>query len=159
MTRLGWPALLLVLLLLTAMALIEVGAQSGGSNEPTTPEELTEEGAAVFAAHCSVCHGATGLGLVEAKEAFPADHRRCQRCHKPGNPPTMTLAQVELRQHNLFDVGTPPPLRGEGALASHAAPEALRAYVEASMPRYRPGTLSSDEYDAVTDFLLQLNGR
>ena len=159
MKHVGWPCLVLIILLLASVALIDASAQSESANESTASAQLPEDGSVVFADHCSVCHGATGLGLVEAKEAFPPDHRRCQRCHKPGNPATMSLAQVELRQHDLFDVGTPPPLRGEGALASHAAPEALRAYVQAAMPRYRPGTLSSREYDAVTEFLLELNGR
>jgi hypothetical protein len=118
-----------------------------------------EDGAAVFAANCAVCHGATGLGLAEAKEAFPADHRQCHRCHKPGNPPTMSLIQIEARQHDLFSLGEPPALRGENTLAATVDPAALRDYVQATMPRYRPGTLTDAEYLAVTEFLLQLNGR
>ncbi|HEX7005169.1 MAG TPA: c-type cytochrome [Trueperaceae bacterium] len=116
-------------------------------------------GAALFAANCSVCHGATGLGLEEAKLAFPPDHRDCSRCHKRGNAPTMSLRQIEMRQHDLFDVGEPPPLRGVGSLAAHAPPEAVRTYISAAMPRYRPGALSQEEYAAVTAFLLALNGR
>lgn len=116
-------------------------------------------GAEVYAANCSVCHGATGRGLVEAKTAFPPDHRDCSRCHKRGNPPTMTLREIETRQHDLFDIGVPPPLKGEGAMAAYAPPEALRAYIAAAMPRYRPGSLTEMEYEAVTEFLLELNGR
>ena len=71
----------------------------------------------------------------------------------------MTLRQVEMRQHDLFDIGVPPPLLGEAAMAANAPPEALLAYVSAAMPRYRPGTLSDAEYAAVTEFLLELNGR
>lgn len=154
-----WPAVWLALLLLGTIALAQVNARSDRTGESTSNSELLSTGAEVYADHCSVCHGATGRGLAEAREAFPPDHRRCQRCHKPGNPPTMNLAQVEQRQHDLFDVGDPPPLTGEDALAANAAPQAIRAYLEAAMPRYRPGTLSSLEYEALTAFLLQMNDR
>jgi mono/diheme cytochrome c family protein len=130
------------------------GHQTGGDrNDPGV------DGAAVFAANCAVCHGATGLGLAEAKEAFPADHRQCHRCHKAGNPPIMSLIQIEARQHDLFSLGEPPALRGENTLAATADPAALRDYLQTTMPRYQPGTLTDAEYVAVTDFLLQLNGR
>jgi mono/diheme cytochrome c family protein len=116
-------------------------------------------GATVYAESCSVCHGPTGLGLEEAREAFPKDHRRCERCHRPGNRPVMSLAEIEARQHDLFDIGQPPPLVGRDVLAATAAPAALRAYLQAAMPRYRPGALSDSEYEALTAFLLHLNGR
>ena len=144
------------------MTIVGTAAQSTtGAGEPILGQAaaVAPEGAELFAANCSVCHGETGAGFAEAKLAFPPDHRRCTRCHKSGNPPTMTLKQVEARQHDLFDVGDPPALRGEGAMAAHASPEALRAYVAATMPRYRPGTMTEEEYAAVTDFLLALNGR
>jgi mono/diheme cytochrome c family protein len=134
-------------------------AQRSGSAISSSAPASAELGAEVFALNCSVCHGATGLGLDEAREAFPEDHRRCERCHRPGNPPTMSLAEIEARQHDLFSIGDPPPLRGAGAIAAVATPEALRAYLQAAMPRYRPGDLSGPEYDALTAFLLEINGR
>jgi mono/diheme cytochrome c family protein len=116
-------------------------------------------GARFYAESCSVCHGATGLGLAEAREAFPEDHRRCERCHRPGNPAVMSLAEIEARQHDLFDIGEPPALVGGDALAATVTPVALRAYLQAAMPRHRPGALSDSEYDALTAFLLDINGR
>ncbi|MEX2534344.1 MAG: c-type cytochrome [Trueperaceae bacterium] len=165
-----WSGIGITLLLLALfVGLLEVSAQTTDtvqSDETPAGDESVaalgapnEAGAKVYANSCSVCHGVTGLGLAEAKEAFPADHRHCQRCHKSGNPPSMTLATIEMRQHDLFDIGEPPAIRGEGTLASHATPEALRAYLEATMPRYRPGSLSDDEYAAVTVYLLHLNDR
>lgn len=71
----------------------------------------------------------------------------------------MSLQQIEARQHNLFDIGDPPALVGDGAMAAVAAPEALRDYLKATMPRYRPGWLADEEYDALTAYLLRLNHR
>ena len=151
-----------LLLVLGVVSIDSADAQSAADDLDSVvarAEASAPEGADLFAAKCSVCHGASGLGLAEARQAFPADHRDCTRCHKRGNPPTMTLQQVEMRQHDLFDVGEPPPIRGEGAMAAHASAEAVRAYISATMPRYRPGALSDAEYAAIADFLLALNGR
>ncbi|MEX2541917.1 MAG: hypothetical protein WD314_08910 [Trueperaceae bacterium] len=131
----------------------------GGAQDPSAHDAPAQYGAEVYAQRCAVCHGATGMGLLEARAAFPADHRRCERCHRPGNPPTMSLEQIEARQHDLFALGDPPALVGTEALAASATPAALRAFLQATMPRYRPGWLSGEEYDALTAFLLQLNDR
>ena len=118
-------------------------------------------GAALFDRNCAVCHGDSGLGFAEAHLAFPEDHRRCTRCHKPNNPVVMSLEEVstEGRVHDLFPVGDPPPLRGDGALASFNGPKALFHYTRATMPRYRPGTMTVAEYIDLTAFMLYVNGR
>jgi mono/diheme cytochrome c family protein len=157
--------LALVVLVGAVASVIGVEAEGSAPSETvlTTADEAVDEaaeqGAKIFAVNCAVCHGATGLGLDEAKAAFPADHRQCHRCHKPGNPPVMSLVQIEARQHDLFPIGEPPALRGEGALAAIIEPSELREYLRAAMPRYRPGSLSDEEYAALTAFLLHLNGR
>jgi mono/diheme cytochrome c family protein len=152
------PLLLLpVSLVLAVVALAQ--AQDDGESRTRQVSPILSKGAAVFSVACSVCHGATGMGLDEARKDFPPDHRRCYRCHRPSNPPTMALAQIEARQHDLFSIGEPPPLRGSGAFAAAASPAALRAYLAAAMPRSRPGSLSPEEYDALTAYLLYLNGR
>jgi mono/diheme cytochrome c family protein len=133
-------------------------SQAAGPQVGREPAEVAL-GARVYAESCSVCHGATGMGLEEARQAFPEDHRRCERCHRPGNPPVMSLAEIEARQHDLFAIGEPPRLVGRDALAATVAPAALRAYLRAAMPRYRPGALSDIEYDALAAFLLDINGR
>lgn len=122
-------------------------------------------GAELYDRACAVCHGDSGLGFAEAKRAFPADHRSCARCHKANNPPVMSLEQVSRqgRDHDLFPIGTPPALRGDGALASLPSAAALFQYTRAAMPRYRPGTMTDREYLDITAFLLhandQLDGR
>ncbi len=111
-------------------------------------------GAEIYNDNCAVCHGDTGLGLEEARLSFPADHRACERCHRPGNPRFMSFETMMERQHDLFDVGVPPSLRGSGALATFAGnQEALFAYVRATMPRYQPGRLRDEAYRDVVTFL------
>ena len=118
-------------------------------------------GAELFDRNCAVCHGDSALGFDEAKLAFPADHRNCTRCHKPNNPAVMSLDEVVARglDHNLFSLGQPPALRGEGTFASSVSPAALYQLTKATMPRYRPGTMTDAEYLDITAFLLHVNGR
>jgi mono/diheme cytochrome c family protein len=116
--------------------------------------EVVRAGAEAYAANCAVCHGDTGLGYEEAKLSFPADHRSCTRCHRPGNEREMTFAKMMERQHDLFDVGDPPALRGEGTMTAFATSDAaLFGYLRATMPRYQPGRLSDAEYEALVAFL------
>jgi hypothetical protein len=114
------------------------------------------QGAELYDFNCSVCHGDTALGFEEAKLAFPEDHRRCERCHRPKNPPQMSLNQME---HNFaFSVGTPPALAGETTLQNFPHGLALYHYLQATMPRPFPGALTDGEYLAITAFLLEANG-
>jgi mono/diheme cytochrome c family protein len=116
--------------------------------------EVVRAGAEAYASNCAVCHGDTGLGYEEAKLSFPADHRSCTRCHRPGNVREMTFAKMMERQHDLFDVGDPPALRGAGTMTAFAGNDAaLFAYLRATMPRYQPGRLSDAEYEALVAFL------
>ena len=116
--------------------------------------EAVRRGGALFDANCSVCHGDTGLGLEEARLSFPADHRACERCHRPGNPREMSFAVIMERQHDLFDVWVLPALRGPNALGAFAtSDEALFAYLRATMPRYQPGRLSDAEYRDLVAFV------
>lgn len=115
-----------------------------------------QQGAELYDFNCSVCHGDTALGFEEAKLAFPEDHRRCERCHRPKNPPQMNLNQME---HNFaFSVGTPPALTGEASLLNFPHGLALYHYLRATMPRPFPGALTDEEYLAITAFLLHANG-
>jgi hypothetical protein len=61
------------------------------------------------------------------------------------------------RQHDLFDVGEAPPVRGPAALAGFASDEALFAYLRATMPRYQPGRLDDEAYRDLVAFLRWLN--
>jgi hypothetical protein len=147
---------------LTARAAEPLGSREGDAWRALLVAEASDEvrvGAELYDRHCSVCHGDTGLGLAEAKLAFPTDHRTCTRCHRPGNPTQMTFDEMMLRQHDLFDLGAPPALRGPGALQAFTDPIALWAYTDATMPRYQPGRLEATEVRAIVGFLWHANGR
>lgn len=134
------------------------------------------EGKAHYAFHCAVCHGRSGGGLTEARLAFPPDSRHCTRCHKPNNRVVMPLSLPTV-DNDMFSIGDPPalhrlpavepesdvagpPVRQDVApMASVAAPDALFAYVRATMPRYDPARLSDSQYWLITAFLLTMNDR
>ncbi|MDF1522358.1 MAG: cytochrome c, partial [Trueperaceae bacterium] len=147
---------------LSARAVEPHGSREGDALRAYLVQDADDEvrvGAELYDRNCSVCHGDTALGFAEAKLAFPADHRTCTRCHRPGNPTQMSFEEMMLRQHDLFDVGAPPALRGPAALERFGDPVALWAYTGATMPRYQPGRLAPTEVRAITVFLWHANGR
>ena len=147
---------------LSARAQDPLGSREGDAWRAVLVAESSDEvrvGAALYDRNCAVCHGDTGLGFAEAKLAFPADHRTCTRCHRRGNPTRMSFEEMLLRQHDLFDVGTPPALRGPDALRAFSDPIALWTYTSATMPRYQPGRLGATEVRAIVGFLWHVNGR
>ena len=137
--------------------------RSMGDAKPPSPTEWVAgsssqvlRGAESYDLICSDCHGDTGLGIAEGKLSFEPEHQRCERCHRPFNAPTK--ANVEISEKNAFNIGEPPPLRGEGMLAHFADASVLYAYLSAAMPRYDPGSLDDETYLDLTAFLLELNG-
>lgn len=152
------------LLLITASSDAVTPSTTAPAHAEDFLAEALADGAELFAWNCAVCHGASGGGLEEAKLAFPADHRDCTRCHRPSNRIVQPLDQP-FNDHDMFAIGEPPALHAlAGAsnptpLAAVAPPEALFAFLVSTMPRYDPGRLRSDEYRALTAFLLDLNGR
>lgn len=162
--------LMLVVFFATQLLVLGSAISNSGSNEPdasdadpsiastsATPTDVLRVGADLFAWNCAVCHGATGGGIAEARLAFPPDHRHCTRCHKPNNQVVMPLSQM-TDDHDMFSIGEPPRLRGEGMSATAPA-QALFGYVRATMPRYEPGRLSDAEYWMIVAFLADLNQR
>ncbi len=65
---------------------------------------------------------------------------------------------IPFQDNNMFDVGDPPALRGPGTLRAWLDAVALRAYIEAAMPRHAPGSLSRAEAEAITAFIEALRG-
>ena len=119
--------------------------------------DFVRDGAILYDHNCSACHGDTGGGLTEAKRSFPDDKQTCTQCHKATNPPQMDHMAMNWR--NAFDIGSPPPLVGDGAsLDDYASGTGLFGYLRATMPRPFPGSLSDEEYAAITGFLAAANG-
>lgn len=119
--------------------------------QPTLPIEPSQadRGAQVYWLTCLPCHGDRGQGLTEEfKLTYPEEDRNCwtSGCH--GNRPYedgFTLPQLV------------PPLIGAGTLQKFTDALALRSYIFAAMPYWRPASLTADEAWQVTAFLLREN--
>lgn len=105
---------------------------------------------------CEACHGASGEGLAEGRLSFPPSHQYCERCHHSYN--SALWADTRISDFNSFNLGDPPALRGAGTLAGITDGRSLFQYIHASMPRYRPGSLSAQDALDVTAFVLALRG-
>ena len=77
-------------------------APAAATSDATVDAALAA-GRSLYAFDCSVCHGPTGGGLEEARLAFPPEHRRCTRCHKPNNPVVMPLDRPFV-DNDMFDI-------------------------------------------------------
>ena len=149
-----------------------IGASFAGAPVPVSTKNLSAEaarqivrGKEIFALRCAVCHGSAGGGLTEARLAFPEDHRRCESCHKPGNPKlqaqmgsrSFESVRGRLAVGNAFAIGVAPPLHGAGALETFQDAAALGAFIRRAMPRHAPGILNDEQSYALTAFILKLN--
>lgn len=152
----------IAVLAVAALLTLELSASKPAA-EPEQADRLVERGGDIFALRCAVCHGETGGGLEEARLAFPEDHRRCESCHKPGNPDrqadmrnSFELMRGPVAVGNAFAIGEAPSLRGPGALGAFRSPAALRAYIQAAMPRHAPGSLTPAQSRALSAFIQEL---
>ncbi len=117
--------------------------------------EQVKRGAKVYDLVCSDCHGDSGLGIEEGRLSFLPEHQNCEKCHRKFN--ASTKKDVKLSERNSFNLGVPPKLRGEEALAHFNNAAVLYVYIRSAMPRYEPGMLSDQDYLDITAFLSALN--
>ncbi|MBN2550967.1 MAG: hypothetical protein JXB15_17520 [Anaerolineales bacterium] len=117
---------------------------------PVLPENPTqvELGSDVYYYNCMPCHGDQGQGLTdEFRQLWVEDHQNCWAggCHGG-------------RER---DQGFPIPhyITGLRNLSGYAAPEDLFNYLQQTHPPQRPGKLLTEEYWAVTAFILDEAGR
>lgn len=92
------------------------------------------DGAAIYRAQCSACHGANGEGI---EPVFPA------------------LVGRDPRGESFDFAGDPSIPRTIGNYWPYAT--ALYDYIRRAMPLYTPGSLNADETYAVTAYLLAAN--
>jgi mono/diheme cytochrome c family protein len=134
-------------LLAAGLAGLALVALSNGRLVAQTGSDLADAGDAVFQRWCATCHGDRGQGLTpEWRATWPADHQNCSQrfCHGPDHPPWAA--------HIVNN--TVPALIGPDTLGRFDTPQELYRYTRAEMPRGWEGHLSTDEYRALTVFLL-----
>jgi cytochrome c len=119
--------------------------------QPTLSAEPSQadKGAQVYWLSCLPCHGDRGQGLTEEfKQTYPAEDRNCWNSGCHGKRP----------YENGFTLPPKvPPLVGEGTLQKFPNALALRSYIFAAMPYWKPGSLTQEEAWQVTAFLLRQN--
>lgn len=120
--------------------------------EPTLPPSPSQadRGAQVYWLSCLPCHGDLGQGLTdEFRAAYPEEDRNCwdSGCHG------------ERPYDNGFKLPKSiPAVVGPGTLQKYADASVLYAYIRATMPFWKPGSLTEEESWAVTAFVLRQNG-
>jgi hypothetical protein len=151
------------LLLLGALALPARSLAAAPAVTPTpvigqTPDRLkapptvehpsqADTGAQVFWLNCQPCHGDVGQGLTDEWRAqYPPEDQNCweSRCH--GDRPYddgFTLPHFV------------PGVIGPDTLLRFTSAADLFAFIKAAMPFQAPGSLSDDDYWALTAFLLR----
>ncbi len=98
---------------------------------------------------CATCHGDRGQGLALWRSSWDPDHQTCTKsgCHgRRAAPDGFTMLTV------------PPPLIGANSLPTFDNAFQLFYFIRARMPYQAPGTLSDQEYWAVTAFLADQHG-
>jgi len=136
------------------LILLAVAAVLSQINPPAvqayTPAQR-DFGAGVYIRRCSTCHGDKGQGLtLEWRQTWPETHQNCStpKCHGRQHPPD----GFEIKDNYA------PALIGPGTLTRFPTAQALFAYISTAMPMHAPGSLTQDEYWALTAFLLAAHG-
>lgn len=119
---------------------------------PPTVENPTQahEGAQLYWLNCQPCHGDRGQGLTDEWRAqYPPEDQNCWESGCHGERP----------YENGFTLPpTVPPVLGHGSLERFQTAGQVYAYMQAAMPYQAPGTLSDEEYLAITAFLAREHG-
>jgi len=95
------------------------------------------------------CHGDKGQGLTdEFRKTYPPEEEYCWEsgCHGPNPYESGFTIPKKI-----------PALIGESALAKFSDAAQLHAYIRATMPFWKPGSLTEEESWRVTAFILREN--
>lgn len=120
--------------------------------EPTLPAvpSQADHGAQVYWLSCMPCHGDVGQGLTdEFRDTYPPEEVYCWEsgCHGPNPYESGFTIPKKI-----------PAVIGDTALAKFTDAAQLHAYIRATMPFWKPGSLTEEESWRVTAFLLRQNG-
>jgi cytochrome c len=119
--------------------------------EPTLPAEPSQadKGAQVYWLSCLPCHGDRGQGLTdEFRQAYPEEEQYCWESGCHGNNPYESGFTIPK---------TIPAVIGAGTLQKFPDAFALRSYIFAAMPFWKPASLTEEEAWQVTAFVLREN--
>ncbi|HEX9595509.1 MAG TPA: cytochrome b N-terminal domain-containing protein [Anaerolineales bacterium] len=119
--------------------------------ETSNPPTQLDQGALYYWGVCLACHGDRGQGLTDQwRDAYGEQDRNCWQsgCHGPDHPDW----GFYIPKTNLA-----PPIAGAGTLASYTNAFELHAYILETMPWWKPGSMTTEEAWAVTNYLLKLN--
>jgi hypothetical protein len=121
--------------------------------EPPLPEHPTdlERGRNLYWHWCMPCHGDRGQGLTdEFRAIWEPEHQNCweRGCHggqglEEGFPIPTVVPGIVTETH----------------LARFALVQQLSSYLETTHPPQSPGSLESNEYQAIALFVFTMNGR
>ena len=119
--------------------------------EPTLPPapSQADHGAQVYWLSCMPCHGDKGQGLTdEFRATYPPEEEYCWKsgCHGPNPYESGFTLPKKI-----------PALIGQSTLAKFADAAQLHAYIRATMPFWKPGSLTEEESWRVTAFILRQN--
>jgi len=148
---LGLALLLTAALFQEGTALLQTTPTPDRLAEPTLPASPSQadRGAQVYWLSCLPCHGDIGQGLTdEFRLTYPPEEQNCwaSGCH--GNQP----------YDNGFTIPKYiPPIMGPATLQKFSNAAALRSYIFATMPYWKPGSLAEEETWQITAFLLREN--
>lgn len=119
--------------------------------EPTLPAapSQADHGAQVYWLSCMPCHGDQGQGLTdEFRATYPPEEEYCWESGCHGANPYESGFTLPKKI---------PAVIGDTTLAKFADAAQLHAYIRATMPFWKPGSLTEEESWRVTAFLLRQN--
>jgi mono/diheme cytochrome c family protein len=119
--------------------------------EPTLPAapSQADHGAQVYWLSCMPCHGDTGQGLTdEFRRTYPPEEEYCWESGCHGANPYESGFTLPKKV---------PAVVGESTLAKFTDAAQFNAYIRATMPYWKPGSLTEEEAWRVTAFLLRQN--
>ena len=130
---------------------VDVTSRPDRLAEPTLPAvpSQADHGAQVYWLSCMPCHGDIGQGLTdEFRATYPPEEEYCWESGCHGANPYESGFTLPKKI---------PAVIGDTTLAKFTDAAQLHAYVRATMPFWKPGSLTEEDSWRVTAFLLRQN--